>query len=173
MQLAHPMEKFADMFLDHRFAAADFLLANRERLRRDLLERINIVKKDAVEFIQFRLRVARNGKVDNEERPVRALADDRTELFARQDGMRGAGRADEDIHLGKGIMPVLIMDGHAADFIASAFFREGRRQNAFEAFNLKLGAVVRENDRDSDFTLRKLVGMAKAMGGKAKDRRAR
>ncbi len=82
MVTAQPGDERSDVIGDHLLAANDFASAHFERLANDALERIDIVEEDAIEFVYGGIRVARDGEVNHEERPARALAHHRRKLVA-------------------------------------------------------------------------------------------
>ena len=58
------------MICNHLFATDDFTAAHFERLPDDPLERIDVVKKDTIEFVDRWVSIPRNGQVDDKEGSV-------------------------------------------------------------------------------------------------------
>ena len=69
MVMAQPRDECADVIRDHLLATDDFAAAHFERLSDNPFQRINIVKKNALELVDGGIGIARDGEVDDEERP--------------------------------------------------------------------------------------------------------
>ena len=115
MVMAQPGHERSDVIGDHLLTANDFASAHFERLPDDTFERIDIVEKDAIEFVYGGVGVARDREVNHEEGPAGSLADHRRELFSVKYRVGGGCGADQDIHVGECILPMIEMDGETAD----------------------------------------------------------
>ena len=62
--------KIGDVFGDDLLARRDLLAAQRERLLGDRLQRIDIVKINAIHFIHLGRDIARHRDIDDEKRPI-------------------------------------------------------------------------------------------------------
>src|SRR5919108_352460 len=68
-----------------------------ERLRDDRLEVVEVVEVAAVEVGDLGIEVARNGEVDEEDRPAAPAAQGRFDVVPPQDVARSARRGDDDV----------------------------------------------------------------------------
>ena len=116
--IAHARSQLAEirhMLGDDFFARRDLLPPQRERLLGDRLQRIDVVKEDAIHFVHLRRHVARHGDVDDEERAIPTLAQNRRELFAGQQRLVGRGGRNQNVDLAALILPAVERDRAAAD----------------------------------------------------------
>ena len=80
-----------------RSARRGLAAAAGERLRDHRLEVVDVVEEAAVELVDRRVEVARNGEVDEEQRPALARAQRAGDRLARDDEARRARRRDDDV----------------------------------------------------------------------------
>ena len=101
----------------------------------DLLQVVDVVDEDAVELVQLRIDVARDGDIDEEHGPVAALVKEGLAVLGAEDGMRRAGGADDDVGAAGGVIEMLEFDdlgdngagkllGHAAGALGGAIADE-------------------------------------------------
>src|SRR6184192_4455834 len=79
--------KIRDVLDNDRFGGGDLLAAQRQRLLGDRLQRIDIVKINALYFVYVRIDIARHRYVDDKQRPVEAVAQHWLEISGRSNGL--------------------------------------------------------------------------------------
>ena len=92
------------------------LVPESERLLRDRSYRIDVVKINAIHFIDAGIDVARHCDIDDEKRAIHTLPQHRCEFVRRQQGHFGRCRSDENIDLAALDHPLVERnDGTATD----------------------------------------------------------
>ena len=89
-------------------------------LRDGLLQVVDVVGEDAVELAHLRRNVAGDGDVDEEHRAILAAGEELLSVFAAEDGVRRAGRGDDDVGAVAGVVQVLELDGLAVELLRQA-----------------------------------------------------
>ena len=110
-----PVHEVVDAHVDDGFGFRRGLLAIAQTFLHDLREIVHAVQKDVVQIGNFRLHVARHGKVDHEHRAVLAQLD-RAFHHAEADDGQLAGRAgDDDIVISEMVRQIGEQDGLAIE----------------------------------------------------------
>ena len=77
-----PAAEIIHMFRDDFLAGGDLLTPQGERLLRDRLQRIDIVKKNAFHLVHIGRDVPRHRDINDEKRPIEPIAQKGLEVFA-------------------------------------------------------------------------------------------
>jgi hypothetical protein len=103
----------ADLVFDDGEAAGDFLFAAGAGFAGDGFEGVDVVEVDPGDVIDGWVDVAGDGDIDDEERAAAAAAEGREDEIRVDDGVRGGGRADDDVGFGDFGGPCVEEDGTA------------------------------------------------------------
>ena len=81
-----------------------------------LLQIVNVVNEDAVQFVHLRVNIARDSNVDKEHGTILAAAEEHFAMLAAEDGTGGAGRGDHDVGAVAGFVEFVEVNGLAVEF---------------------------------------------------------
>ena len=94
---SEPRGEPLDFFADNRIGACDLARAPREVLANRCLQIVDVVQEHLLDLAGRRLDIARNGDIDDEQRPVPSGAHHRFDVRPCQNRRRGSGRGDDDV----------------------------------------------------------------------------
>src|SRR4051812_12696721 len=81
-------------------------------MRRDsLLQIIDVVNKDAVQFVQSRVDIARNGNINKEHGAITAAAQEQLTMLPAKDCMRSPRRGNDNIGFVAGVVQLFKHNG--------------------------------------------------------------
>ncbi len=106
-----------DFAADNGFGEFCFLAAVGNVAGDGLLQVVDVVGEDAVELAHFRGNIARHGDVDEEHGPVLAAGEKLFAVFAAEDGMRRAGRSNNDVGAIARVIQVIELDRLAVELL--------------------------------------------------------
>ena len=108
--------QLGELRIDDALALLDLLETFFSRGGGELFERVDVIQIDFLDLADRGVDVARDGDVDEEQRPEFPRAADLLDLVAADDGMRRAGGGDDDVHAFEHALPVVETHGAAAHF---------------------------------------------------------
>src|SRR6266849_1756605 len=108
------LQKAAGLLLDDGLGRRQVLLAILERLLTDPLEVIDVEKASAIAIVDTRVKVARDGNIQDDQRAASAVPLDLLVALQSDDRLWGACRAQDNIRLGQYLVELLPADRDAA-----------------------------------------------------------
>jgi hypothetical protein len=106
-----------DFHVDDVVGKFGFLLAVGDMRGYSLLQIVDVVDEDAVEFVHLRINIAGDGDIDKEHGAVLAATEKQLTVLATKDCMGGAGRGDDDITSIASIVQPAELDGLAVELV--------------------------------------------------------
>ena len=103
------------MFGDNVFGSGNLLTAQGERLPRNRLQGIDVVKINGFQLVNVGIDIARHGDIDDEERALDSSAQHWRKILASQERSLRRRRGNENIDLAALLRPLLEADGATAD----------------------------------------------------------
>ena len=105
---------------DDGFGEFGFLAAVGDVARDGLLQVVDVIGENAIELAHLRRNVARDGDVDEEHWAILAAGEELLSMLAAEDGVRRAGRGDDDIGAVAGVIQIIELDGLAVESLREA-----------------------------------------------------
>src|SRR5208283_627278 len=102
--------KFLDLAIDDGLRLLGFFLAIGYVRSHSLLQIVDVINENAVEFVDLRVDVAWNGDIDEEHGLVLAARHQLFTVFAPEDEVRGAGRGNYDVGALAGVIKAAELD---------------------------------------------------------------
>ena len=111
------VKEFVAFFGDQFFAVSQLGLALLEVLPGDGLQVVNVVNVDVFQLVAVGINVARHGDIDQQQRPVPALAKQRLQLVAGEYVVGSRGAADDDVDRLELLFPRVKPDGSTFELL--------------------------------------------------------
>src|SRR5437762_14254362 len=91
------INEIRDMFGDDRFRGGDLLAPEGQRLLRDRLQRIDVVKVNALHLVYPWIDVAWYGDIDDKKRPIQTSVQHRPKISRSKQSRLGRCRCNQDV----------------------------------------------------------------------------